>query len=224
MDVLTDYRRLFLKSLGAAAIGIGLVVISYWFVDRPVAFFVHDHHFARFDWLRRLTQPEPMFQEWSPAMLVMGAAWLAFRPSQRWPRILLALAVAVVLADQFKESLAYPCGRLWPDTWIHDNPSLIRNGEFGFDPFHGGEGWASFPSGHTARAFAAVGVLWLAFPRGRWAWVLGGLVLAGSLVGMNYHFVGDVIAGGTIGSIVGVYVAIGCGASRPPAAIAVDTK
>ena len=69
-----------------------------------------------------------------------------------------------------------------------------------------------------------VAVLWLAYPGGRWAWVLGGIVLGISLVGMNYHFVGDVIAGGVIGSIVGAYVAMGCGAPIVPAEEPVNLK
>jgi membrane-associated phospholipid phosphatase len=214
MDSVSNYRRLFLQSLAAASVGAVLVVVCYFFVDRPVAFFVHDYQLARHEWLRWLTFPEPVFQLWSPALLVVLAAWSAFRPARHWRQAMLALAIAVVLADQFKESLKLPSGRLWPDTWIHDNPSLIRDGAYGFFPFHDGEGYASFPSGHTARAFAAVAVLWLAYPRGRWAWVLGGMVLAASLVAMNYHFVGDVIAGGVIGSIVGAYVAFGCGAIK----------
>ncbi len=214
MDSLITSRRLFLKSLAATACGALLVVGCYFYVDRPVAFFVHDHQFARHEWLRWLTLPEPIFQLWSPALMVVVAAWNAINSPRPWRRALLALAIAVVLADQFKESLRIPFSRLWPDTWIHDNPSLIRDGAYGFFPFHGGEGYASFPSGHTARAFAAVAVLWLAYPRGRWVWVLGGIAMGVSLVGMNYHFVGDVIAGGVIGSVVGAYVAVGCGANR----------
>jgi membrane-associated phospholipid phosphatase len=45
----------------------------------------------------------------------------------------------------------------------------------------------------------------------RWYWralgVLAFLTIAVSLVGMNYHFVGDVIGGGVVGGLVGVYAA-----------------
>jgi hypothetical protein len=39
-------------------------------------------------------------------------------------------------------------GRTWPESWLGDNPSWIRDDVFGFFPFHGGRGWESFPSGH----------------------------------------------------------------------------
>jgi membrane-associated phospholipid phosphatase len=211
MERTRDNRALFAKSSMATALGLALVVVSYFFVDRPVAFFVHDQHLARFKLLRWLTYPEPWFQEWAPAILVVLAALLAIVPLRRGQLVLLAICVSVIVADQFKESIKYPCSRLWPDTWINNNPSLIQNGEYGFFPFHGGDAYASFPSGHTARAFAAVAILWIAYPRARWLWTLGGLILGASLVGMNYHFVSDVIAGGVIGGIVGAYAATFCG-------------
>ncbi len=214
MEANREYQALLRNSLSAVSAGLILVMICYFFVDRPVAWFVHDQHFSRLVWLRWLTLPEPIFQLWAPALLVVIAIWRAVRPLRRGQLVLLALAVGVVLADQFKESLKIPCGRLWPDTWIHDNPSLIRDDAYGFFPFHDGDGYASFPSGHTARAFAAVAVLWIAYPRGRWLWAVGGAILGVSLVGMNYHFVSDVIAGGVIGGVVGAYVAHGCGLAQ----------
>ena len=42
-------------------------------------------------------------------------------------------------------------------------------------------------------------------------WELALLAASVGLVGMNYHFVGDVIAGGFIGGIVGTYTGYGCG-------------
>jgi hypothetical protein len=37
-----------------------------------------------------------------------------------------------------------------------------------------------------------------------------------ALVGMNYHFVGDVIAGSVIGSVVGTYAALFGELAEPP--------
>jgi len=51
---------------------------------------------------------------------------------------LLTASASLVLADQFRDTLAYAFGRYWPDTWTNDNPSLIQNGAYGFHPFHGG--------------------------------------------------------------------------------------
>lgn len=205
------FRRLLQKSLLAVGLGAGLVVLCYYFVDRPVAFFVADNHTARFDVLRSLTLPEPLVQEWAPLVIVLLLARRAWGQPLKIERALFAALVAVILADQFRESLKTPFSRLWPDTWIHDNPSLIQNDEYGFFPFHGGEAYGSFPSGHTARATAFFIVLWVAYPRGRILWALSILVLAGALVGMNYHFVGDTVGGALVGGIVGTYTAYLCG-------------
>ena len=74
MDSLTSYRRLFLRSLAATAFGALLVAVCYFYVDRPVAFFVHDHQFARHEWLLELTKPEPIVQLWRPHL------WSLWRP------------------------------------------------------------------------------------------------------------------------------------------------
>src|SRR5439155_121997 len=54
-----------------------------------------------------------------------------------------------------------------------------------------------------ARTFAASSVVWLAYPRWRWACALTSASVMVGLVGMNYHFVGDTIAGGFLGSVIG---------------------
>jgi hypothetical protein len=41
--------------------------------------------------------------------------------------------------------------------------------------------------------------------------VLAALAVAIGLIGMNYHFLGDVIGGTFAGAIVGVYTAHACG-------------
>lgn len=210
------YQRLLQKNLVALAIGAALVAVCYFWVDRPVAFFVADHHLARVEVLRWLTLAEPVAQLWSPLVLAGLAVRRAWGPLRRGERVLLTACVCLIVADQFKESLKIPFSRLWPDTWINDNPSLIRDGAYGFYPFHGGAGYASFPSGHLARAAAVLAVLWAAYPGGRWAWVALGLLLAAGLVGMNYHFVGDTIGGGFVGGTVGAYAACLGKVNRPP--------
>jgi membrane-associated phospholipid phosphatase len=121
---------------------------------------------------------------------------------------LFAAAVNLYITLVFKDHLKFAFGRYWPDTWLKTpNPSLVQDGAYGFHPFHGGEAFDSFPSGHTARIFAILSVVWIAAPRWRWLCVLGcGSVIVG-LVGMNYHFVGDVIGGAGLGTITGMYAA-----------------
>jgi hypothetical protein len=53
-------------------------------------------------------------------------------------------------------------------------------------------------------------VVWVAYPRWRWACAIAAAAVSIGLIGMNYHFVGDVIAGGFVGALIGVYIAHGC--------------
>ena len=49
------------------------------------------------------------------------------------------------------------------------------------------------------------------YPRLRWAGIAAALLEAAGLLAMNYHFVGDIIAGSFVGGIVGTYLAHACG-------------
>lgn len=211
----TDYRTLLFRSLRAIGVGVVVITTCYVFIDRPVATFVFENHISDAV-LRWLTYPPPEVQAWAPALLAALMIRAAFGPLRRWEQALFAAGVGVIVADQFRESLAYVFGRTWPETWIDDNPSFLGNGVFGFHPFHGGEGYASFPSGHTARTVAAVTPFWIVYPKSRWACAAATAAVAIGLIGMNYHFVSDVIAGGLVGGIVAAYATGLCGANREP--------
>ena len=87
---------------------------------------------------------------------------------------------------------------------MQNNPSFIHDGVFGFNSFHGGPGYASFPSGHMSLTCAVVSVLWIAYPKLRALYALVVLAVAVGLVGANYHFLSDIIAGSFVGSTVGI--------------------
>jgi hypothetical protein len=203
------FAGLLKKTLIAVVVGTLLVVLCYFFVDRPVAFYVHDHNKPLRPELRELTEPPPIVQAWTPVVLVALMIRRVWGPFRRWELTLLTACVSIVLADQFRGTIAYACGRYWPETWINNNPSLIQDGAYGFHPFHAGGAYRSFPSGHTARTVAIAAVVWLAYPWWRWACLLVAVTEAAALIGMNYHFVGDVIGGGFVGAIVGAYAAFG---------------
>jgi len=213
------YTTLLVRSLIAILCCAILVALCYFFVDRPVAFWVSDHHTNHFRFLVWLQDPPPLLQAWAPAAIVLLMIRRAWGPFRRWELTLLAACVSLLVAVQFKDSLKFCFGRYWPDTWTHDNPSLLGSGAYGFHPFHDGPAFASFPSGHMTRTLAMAAVVWVASPRWRWACLFAAAAVAVGLIGMNYHFVGDVIAGGFVGAIVGVYVAhgfaLGPGASAP---------
>lgn len=205
-----------MRSLAAGLSCVVLVGLSVAFVDRPVSTFSHATFRGAWEFVY-LTHIVDLVLPGSALGLIVAAVAVmsGWRPG-RIGRTVIACCLAALLAYAIKDQLKYAFGRLWPETWVNNNPSWIGNGAYGFTPFHGGAGWSSFPSGHMAGITAPMTVLWLRAPRLRVvAVLLTGLVAIG-LVGADYHFVGDIIAGTYVGaaSAIGMLAALHAGWSR----------
>jgi membrane-associated phospholipid phosphatase len=177
------------------------IALCIAFVDRPAARFAHDV-IGPHALLRWLTLP---IEALVPASLVLlaGLALAMLRaPLPGSARLLLLACVSITITDAFGEALKRAFGRTWPDTWTNHNPSWIHDHVFGFFPFHGGAGWASFPSGHMFATTGFLGVLWLRAPAWRPLWGALVALVAIGLYGMDYHFISDIIAGTGLGAAV----------------------
>jgi membrane-associated phospholipid phosphatase len=202
-----EYRTLLFRTLIITAFCITAVLICYFWVDRSVAFFVSENQINKVEVFRWLTYPPPEVQNWSALILTILLIRRAWGPFLRWEKTLFVACVSLIVVDDFRVSLGDVFGRYWPETWTHDNPSLIGTGTYGFHPFQRGDDVGSFPSGHAARILA-FGAVWLiAMPNTRLVVVVLCAPMLVSLVAMNYHFVSDVIAGSVLGSIVATYAA-----------------
>jgi membrane-associated phospholipid phosphatase len=188
----------------ALILGFVLVVICYFWIDRPVAWFVHDHRFLP----RELWRWPPLLstglKALAPLAILLTVLWWAWKRGRRLPTTLLAISANVVLTTILKHVLKWTFGRYWPEPWKPGLPSLISDGAYGFHPFHYGPAYDAFPSGHAAIVCAVLSILWLSYPRWRWVYATVGAVVCAALVAMNYHFVSDVIAGVMLGSTTGV--------------------
>lgn len=69
-DQIEPLYRLLRQSVLAILVCAVLVVVCYYFVDRQVAYFVHDHEIAKVEEFRWLTEPPPLVQSWSPLLLI----------------------------------------------------------------------------------------------------------------------------------------------------------
>jgi membrane-associated phospholipid phosphatase len=203
----TTFRKLLERAIMALAICAPLVTLSYYFVDRPAAYFAHDQQLNRFDFLRWLTYIPTTLDALASTIVVLAAIKLAWFPLTRLDRVLFACSISLIVAMAFEYYLKFLFGRYWPDTWVNNNPSLIRDGAYGFHPFHFGSAYGSFPSGHTARIFAVISVACSAYPHWRWLFGIGGALVMIGLVGMDYHFVGDTVGGAFLGGLTGMYTA-----------------
>ena len=137
--------------------------------------------------------------------LVFFARGASFAGARR--QLVLRVSLAVFAAAGVKDVLKLAFGRTWPETWVGRNPSFISDNVFGFAPFHGGAGWAAFPSGHMAVVCAFAASLWILAPKSRPFGALAVGVVAIGLLGADYHWLSDVLAGGLVGGLVGALVA-----------------
>ena len=183
-----EYRILLRRSLIVTGSCVLAVVICYFWVDRNVAFFVYNNHINTIAVFRWLTYPPPEIQNWSALVVTILIVRRAWGPFLRWQKVLLVACISLIVADDFRISLGDVFGRYWPQTWTHDNPSLIGTGTYGFHPFQRGDDVGSFPSGHACRILGFAGVWMIAMPGTRVTAMVLSVPMLVSLVAMNYHF------------------------------------
>jgi membrane-associated phospholipid phosphatase len=200
-------RRLSPAALAALAT-LAAIPLSMAFADRPISSFMFAHfHDSRapFVLMTRLVDvvevAGSLLLVWSLAQFLRGRAF------GRRGQIALRTGLAVFVAIGAKDMLKLAFGRLWPETFVCGNPSFIRDAAYGFAPFHGGQGWASFPSGHDTVICAAAGALWVLAPRGRPLYVLTAVLVSVGLLGADYHWLSDILGGALVGWVLGVFIA-----------------
>ncbi|WP_294541918.1 phosphatase PAP2 family protein [uncultured Rhodoblastus sp.] len=191
-----------------AGVVVGAMLFSIAVIDRPVAYLMFRHfHESRAPFILPTRIVDVL-----EVLAAIGLLWSGFnhalrRPFGRTGQIVLRTSLALFVAIGVKDLLKLAFGRTWPETWTCGNPSLIRDAAYAFSPFHGGAGWASFPSGHQTLTCAVAACLWVLAPRFRPAYVLVALTVAVSLLFADFHFVSDVLAGSLAGWMVGLFVA-----------------
>lgn len=185
------------------AIIIGLLFLaggSVLFVDRFLAIFIHQTGLDRLLFLRNLTEGIPVLL----LGLTIGALFLFYHSRNgKITRITAPLYyyLTLRLTLEIKTGLKIIFGRYWPKTWINNNLSLIHDGVYGFNWLHGFGNQGSFPSGHST--YVAFSVFWLFvyYPKLRYLWLLLGLGCVLSLITLDYHFLGDCLAGISFGTL-----------------------
>lgn len=188
-------------------VGIVLILMFYFFIDRPLAFWIRDCHISCMAF-REMTYLAS-YLEWLSSLILIAAFIFFFikKKASSWQRYLflaaLSQAIAVFLCKFFLKDFF---GRTWPGTWVNNNPSLLQDDVYGFFFFQMNEGYHSFPSTHATAVFSFFSAFWLAFPRWRFIPLVICLVEVLGLLAMNYHFASDIIGGALIGCFTGILV------------------
>ena len=180
----------------------GATLLSILLLDRPAAVFAHAMLGQWWGFVALTHIVDPVLPVSALGLVGLGGGLALGWTPPPWARVVLNLCVATLLAIVIKDQLKYGFGRTWPETWINGNPSLIRDGVMTFSPFHGGPGWASFPSGHTTTAVAPAATLVMT-TRSAWRWlgVLPAVLVAVGLYGADYHYPADMLAGAMVGCL-----------------------
>lgn len=174
--------------------GIVLTILSYWFLDTPVALLV-DHTLktefagsaARFefpDYLLPIVLCLTIFS-WTFWIFAKGRG-----EGQKFSALLLHLGLSLPVSYLLTLGLKYVFGRTDLSVWLK-HPDLTND----FHWFQGGGSFNSFPSGHMAVFGAIAFAFSKAYPKARWV-TEGFLAILGlALVITGHHFISDVISG-----------------------------
>jgi membrane-associated phospholipid phosphatase len=189
-----------LLSLVATA---SVATISFLWFDRPIALLVHNQlpHHEAFEQHTHVLDP---FAPLAVVTFVGFGLWVfAGRSLSKIQTTALVCSISLIVAEATINQLKFIFGRTWPDTWVQNNPSFVRDGTYGFNLLHGGIGYSSFPSGHTTVTCAVISVLWIWYPKLRSLYLIVVIAIATGLIGANYHFLSDIIAGAFVGISTG---------------------
>ncbi|WP_220753121.1 phosphatase PAP2 family protein [Shewanella sp. KT0246] len=175
-----------------------LTVLSIVYFDRSIAEFMHQQ-----------SRSNLMFEGFSkiPLMLEIIAATIVLMSfSKRYQTRLFHIRQIIILLAIFASIIRVGAkvlfGRTWPETWTNDNLSWISHGVESFHPFSLSNSFHSFPSGHALLTFAFASLFWYFTPQFRLLWIFCMAAVIIGQLGQNYHFLGDLLAGAAIGTLV----------------------
>jgi len=184
-----EHRHLALSS----ALLVILMIISYHWIDRPLALFCRDLNSAIiqvFQWITELGK--------STGYLVGFPALFVFfkfvRRRQIAANVCLFLFTSIAVSGLLTDAIKPLVGRLRPKM-------LFEAGLYSFEPFRIGYEYNSFPSGHATTIFALAAALALFFPRWRLPLFTLAAIVGLSRIIVGAHYLSDVLAGAWVGVV-----------------------
>jgi len=185
-----------------ALVTVALIVLLYFFVDRQASMFFNKmRHTELYNTFFYMQYTVNMLVSIIPYAYLYLLVMLYFKRLYFFEEFIFAAATSILIASAMTSMLKHVFGRYWTETFVGGNLSFIQNKMFGFDFFHGDIQHASFPSGHTSVIFAAMTILWIMYPKYKWLAITWCTVVIVGLLGCNFHFPSDVVAGAFVGII-----------------------
>ncbi len=179
------------KLTAAFALTLLLLVLSYYFVDIPVALFCRKldlHTLQVFELITKLG-----ISTWYLVVsLLLFFLFRFYLQKTLYANRALLFFTAVALSGIAAVLAKLVLARYRPKL-------LFENGLYGFDLFRVAYEYNSFPSGHVATIFSVASILALFLPKYRIYFFALTIAVALSRIALTAHFVSDVIAGACIG-------------------------
>jgi membrane-associated phospholipid phosphatase len=175
-----------------------LMVLSYFFVDRPIA-----QGFAHVS--ASLYQLSAFLTELIFARVHFGiwpVLYFFFRyvlKKSELAQFALFILISIALANAAAETLKWAFGRMRPELFL-------THQLYGFSLFNTSNLYHSLPSGHATTAGAIAGSLICTNPQRRLLFLGLGFALALTRVVLGEHFLSDVIGGVFLGVVVAQWV------------------
>lgn len=188
------------KTAGSFAIAAVVYCVLFFFVDRPVVLWVHEHWGNA--WPHDLGKSFSFLVTGSFIRLGIGLGFILVIAvdsglNKRWSRMLLYLCVSGAVAIALGDGLKFLLGR-------HRPVMLFDQNLYGLTFFTKGWEQNSTPSGHTIRAFSLLTGLSLLYRR-----FAAGFLTVAALIGISRvlvtdHYPSDVL----FGAFIGIFTAL----------------
>ena len=174
-----------------------VTIVSIKYLDVEISIGIM-HFIQSINFLKRFTEhiPDLLFQFVVLATVLMWTVYFYKLHRKKFDtetKFLQLAATVLPVAYLAKTLLKFVFGRTFPRDW------LLHNQQLAFQWF---KHWSSsFPSGHMV-VFAAFGAaILIYYPKYRKPVLISLILLGAALVGTDYHFLSDVIAGAYLGII-----------------------
>jgi membrane-associated phospholipid phosphatase len=178
------------------AVLIVVACLGFYF-DQTVVEAIAGHQIR---WLEQVAGVISKFGDWPELMGYAAVALIGvgFARKRTLVKVILCMMIAGTLAGALTNSVRLLSGRARPNN--HEVPPGWYGLRYQDQWLLGKYKFHSFPSGHTATAFAFFGVIGFAYRR-RWAWsfLVVASVIAWSRLYINAHFFSDVLVGVVVG-------------------------
>lgn len=191
-------------TLVSILLGSGFYWFSYYYIDQSLAILFH--HASHTDFLYNFSQaitylgaPKVSFA-FIIISFIIAMSILFKQPQNKLANNLLFMGLAMTAAIFFATVFKYFLGRYRPEL-------LFQQGLYGFHYSTHQFLMNSTPSGHATRIFVFVTALCLIWRKGSPLFIALGVLVCLSRLVLEFHYLGDVVFGSLLGSLVTLWIA-----------------